>query len=128
MGWLLIDLDFDLDFSSDTESKADRSESVKSAKTMTAIGDQLLVTKRKKSLHFSLQRLVRDFCDNQLDETLFPSLTASTHTPTKLIVFIIGGISFNELHLPNTAPAKHDVLFVSDTLVYPRLFFQTVVK
>lgn len=73
-----------------------------------------------------LQKVIDDFCENQLSEQQFPSVASepAVPTPSKLLLFVVGGVSFNELHLP---PAGKPVIIASDSLIYPKLFFDMVV-
>ena len=75
---------------------------------------------RNGSRFVSLKSLLSKIQANELDESRYPTVNALTSSPVKLLIFVCGGISFNELSLVKTNP---NTTLISDCILYPKNFF-----
>lgn len=78
----------------------------------------------------SLRSLINKIGLNELDEQKYPTVNCIATNPKRLLIFISGGISFNELNLVKKANATTttDTVLISDSILYPRLFLDTLIN
>lgn len=79
------------------------------------------IEQRNGAKFVSLKSLLNQIRANQLDESRYPAVTGTpTSDPAKLLIFVCGGISFNELSVVKTNP---NTTLISDCILYPKNFF-----
>lgn len=79
---------------------------------------------KNKSKLFTIRNLISKALINELDEVKYPTVNYVTKSnPNKLLIFISGGISFNELNLVKT---NLDTILISDAILYPRKFLNAL--
>ena len=81
---------------------------------------------KEKLKNLNIKNLVSQIQSNALDQSKYPTVNSSSNSPSnpaKLLIFMSGGISFNELNLVKT---NTNLILISDALLYPKLFFEAL--
>lgn len=88
---------------------------------LDAFGALLRLVEQRNQVKFvALSSLIAKARANKLDESRYPTVNWLTESPAKLLIFVTGGISFNELNLVKTSP---NTTLISDCILYPKNFF-----
>lgn len=79
---------------------------------------------KNQSKFISLKSILKKIETNELDESKYPTVNCLINNPpTKQLIFMSGGISFNELNLVRT---NKKTVLISDSILYPRRFLDAL--